>query len=364
MSFRRSDPSGARASRRTASGARRALTPAAVSRAAVARAAVTRAAVTRAAVTRAAVTRAALAAALLGAVLMPRAAAADDGLSQCMSSYEAGQRLRREGDLVGAASELLVCGGPACPVRMQGDCQRWLDDVERSTPAVVFRVRDGGGAWLADVTASIDGAAPRRLDGRAIAMNPGEHVVVFEREGYRPLRTPVIVAEGEKLERRVITLDAVVASDPSYTPAPASGGATGTVQRLQPGVDPQRERAAGTGEDPVSAGPESSIPWGPVALGAVAVAGGVGFAYFGMHAQSGEADLEQCTPNCSQARVDDVKEDFLRSNVSLGIGIAGIVGAGLWLILDRPSSADAGPQTRAARSTFGFGPTPYWVARF
>jgi hypothetical protein len=106
--------------------------------------------------------------------------------------------------------------------------------------------------------------------------------------------------------------------------------------------------------------------WGPLALGAVAVAGGIGFAYFGVHAQSGEADLEQCTPNCSQARVDDVKDDFLRSNVSLGIGIAGLVGAGLWLILDRPSPADAGPRARENRAatSFGLAPTPYWVARF
>jgi hypothetical protein len=306
--------------------------------------------------------------AVLVAAIIPRAAAADDGVNQCMASYEAGQRLRREGDLVGAAAELLVCGGPACPVRMQGDCQRWLDDVERSTPAVVFRVRDARGAWLANVTASIDGAAPRRLDGRAIAMNPGEHLVVFERAGYRPLRTPVIVAEGEKLERRVITLDTPVGSDlddisVSSISAPGADAAA-SAQPWQATSEAQPESAAGLGREVASDGGTSL--WGPLAFGAVAVAGGIGFAYFGVHAQSGEADLEQCTPNCSQARVDDVKDDFLRSNVSLGIGIAGIVGAGLWLLLDRPS-VDAGPHARAGhapRSMFGFGPTPYWVARF
>jgi hypothetical protein len=351
MSFPRRDESRAGASRRAVSGARRALAYGAV--------------------------------AALVCVTVPRAAAADDGVNQCMSSYEAGQRLRREGDLVGAAAELLVCGGPACPVRMQGDCQRWLDDVERSTPAVVFRVRAASGAWLANVTASIDGAAPRRLDGRAIAMNPGEHVVVFERAGYRPLRTPVIVAEGEKLERRVITLEAMVASDlddisvpplePGQVDPAALDGAdlhdgsaaeAASAYRLQAGSDTPSERADGA-EAPGSAAGQSL--WGPLAFGAVAVAGGIGFAYFGVHAQSGEADLEQCTPNCSQARVDDVKDDFLRSNVSLGIGIAGLVGAGLWLLLDRPSPPDTGPharQNRAPRSAFGFGPTPYWVARF
>lgn len=332
MSFSRSLACGAGASRRAAPGARRALAYAAV----------------------------------LACCAFPCAAAADDGVSQCMSSYEAGQRLRREGDLVGAAAELLVCGGPACPVRMQGDCQRWLDDVERSTPAVVFRVRAQSGAWLAHVSVSIDGAAPRRLDGRAIAMNPGEHVVVFERAGYRPLRTPVIVAEGEKLERRVITLEAL-ANDLDDASAPQrahelalaegnSGAASSFARRA--GTELPADRAEVT-EAPASADGQSS--WGPLALGAVAVAGGAGFAYFGMHAQSGEADLEQCTPNCSQARVDDVKDDFLRSNVSLGIGIASLVGAGLWLLLDRPSPADVGAHARAG---FVFGPNPHWVARF
>ncbi|HWO09989.1 MAG TPA: hypothetical protein VNN80_10935 [Polyangiaceae bacterium] len=290
----------------------------------------------------------ALLAAVLGAAI-PRAAAADDGVDQCMQSYEVGQRLRREGDLVGAAAELLVCGGPACPVRMQGDCQRWLDDIERATPAVVFRVRNERGAWLTHVTASIDGAAPRRLDGRALAMNPGEHVIVFEREGYRPLRTPVIVSEGEKLERRVVTLAAL------SPPAEA-------------GVEPAPiEPAAPPPSVPPTPAADGRSLWGPLALGGVAVAGGVGFAYFGVRAQGREADLEQCTPNCSRDRVDDVKDDYLRANISLGIGLAGLVGAGLWLLLDRPEAPDGGPRASGARdvrSSFGLGPTPYWMVTF
>jgi hypothetical protein len=324
-----------------------------------------------------------LARVLLGAALgvaFPHAAAAEGSIDQCMQSYEAGQRLRREGELLGAAAELLVCGGPACPVRMQGDCQRWLDDVERATPAVVFRVRDARGTWLAQVSASIDGAAPRRLEGRALAMNPGEHFIVFEREGYRPLRTHVIVAEGEKLERRVITLEALPPS--AERPLAEASELAGLepvdaleAQGAAPGEQPGERWPAGTAEPgapPASVAPAPSVEgrslWGPLALGAVAVAGGVGFAYFGVRAQSGEADLEQCTPNCTQARVDDVKDDYLRSNVSLGIGLAGLVGAGLWLLLDRPEALDEGPHAgRAhgrARSRLGLGPTPYWRVTF
>lgn len=304
------------------------------------------------------------------AAALPRVAAADDSVSQCMQSYEAGQRLRREGDLVGAAGELLVCGGPACPVRMQSDCQRWIDDVQRATPEVVFRVRDAGGTWLGNVSVTIDDAPARRLDGRAIAMNPGEHVIVFERDGYRPLRTPIIVAEGEKLERRVITLRALDASSLDAPAAPASDPLQADAS-WQASAASSPERSAGASALPGAAttppvGAESRNLLGPLALGAVAVAGGIGFVYFGVHAQSGEADLEQCTPNCSQARVDDVKDDFLRSNVSLGIGLAGLVGAGLWLLLDRPATVDGSHarDARGARTSWGLGPMPYWEARF
>jgi hypothetical protein len=269
-----------------------------------------------------------------------RVAAATDSTDQCLEAYEAGQRLRQAGDLVAAGEELLVCGGPACPVRMQGDCQRWLDAVERATPAVVFRVRGAKGVLLANVAVSIDGASARRLDGRALLMNPGEHVLVFEHDGYLPLHTPIFVTEGEKLEPREVTLR------PRLAEAPDVGMPT---------------EAVGGPEAPQ--GPElaSSSRW-PLALGAVGLVGAAGFAFFGVRAQSGEADLEQCTPNCSQARVDDVKQDYLYSNVSLGVGLVGLVGAGLWLLLD--GEAADGSAAVPPRHGLQIGSTTRWVSRF
>jgi hypothetical protein len=270
-------------------------------------------------------------------------ARASDSVDQCLVAYEAGQELRRAGDLVEAAEQLLSCGGPACPVRMQADCQRWLDDVERATPAVVFRVRDTRGVALANVSISIDGAPPRRLDGRALAMNPGEHHVVFQRDGYEPLRTPVFVTEGEKLERREVTLaDFVSLERDALAPAESELGR---------GVE--GEATAAPLLPPHSA-------W-PLALGGVGLAGAAGFVFFGVRAQSGEADLEQCTPNCTQATVDDVKRDYLLSNVSLGVGLAGLVGAGLWLLLDHTPADGSGASPRHA---VGLGSTPRWIVRF
>jgi hypothetical protein len=278
-------------------------------------------------------------AAVLLALLSPGVARATDSTDQCLQAYEAGQRLRQAGDLVGAGEELLVCGGPACPVRMQGDCQRWLDAVERATPAVVFRVRGPRGVLLANVTVSIDGEPARRLDGRALLMNPGEHVLLFEHTGHQPLHTPVFVTEGEKLEPREVTLQPRVAEQPVE-----SSGDTATA-----------------GEAQSLPGPElsSSTGW-PLALGAVGLAGATGFVFFGIRAQSGETDLEQCTPNCSRSQVDDVKSDYLYSNVSLGVGLAGLVGAGLWLLLDSNTAGGAA----AGRTRQQVGTLPSWEARF
>ena len=268
-------------------------------------------------------------------------ARASESTRQCLGAYEAGQRLRQTGDLITAAGELRVCGGPACPVRMQGDCQRWLDDVERSMPTVIFRVRDVRGDQLANVTVSIDGAAPRRLDGRAILMNPGEHQMVFEHPGHQSLETPVFVTEGEKLEPRDVTLEPLVSVDPT--------------ERLLP-----EDAVLGMGDgEPARAEPSAISAW-PLALGAVGVIGGAGFAFFGVRAKSGETDLEQCSPDCTQAQVDDVKRDYLWSNVSLGVGLAGLAGAGLWLLLDEPT----GQASSTPRHGVRLGRTATWVMRF
>jgi hypothetical protein len=247
--------------------------------------------------------------------LLSAQARAEEGPAQCLQAYEDGQMLRRQGDLLSASQKLLACGGPACPVRMQRDCQRWWDEVQRSLPTVVFRVRGADNASLPGASIAIDGAAPQPLDGRALQMNPGQHLVVFEHPGYAPLRTPVFITEGEKLEPHDVTLTALSESGRAQLSVPA---------RLQ--TVPM---------DPAPPGARPNHSWtGPIAAGAVAALGGVGLAYFGSSAKSGEQALDRCTPDCSQGSVDDVKRDYLMANLSLGVGVAALLGAGLMLLLD------------------------------
>jgi hypothetical protein len=226
---------------------------------------------------------------------------------------------------------------------MQRDCQRWWDEVQRSLPTVVFRVRGADNASLSGASIAIDGAAAQPLDGRALQMNPGQHLVVFEHPGYAPLRTPVFITEGEKLEPHDVTLTAL--SEVGRPPLSA--------QPQQPS-----RPSMSVPMDPAPPGARVTRSWtGPVAAGAVAALGGVGLAYFGSSAKSGEQALDRCTPDCSQGSVDAVKRDYLMANLSLGIGVAALVGAGLMLLLDDGGSAStnsgSGASAPATSAAFG-----------
>ena len=269
------------------------------------------------------------------ALLLSAQASAEEGPAQCLQAYEDGQMLRRQGNLLSASQKLLACAGPACPVRMQRDCQRWWDEVQRSLPTVVFRVRGADRASLPGASIAIDGAAAQPLDGRALQMNPGQHLVVFEHPGYAPLRTPVFITEGEKLEPHDVTLTALSGAGP-LQPSP--------LPRLPMDAVPPNARAQRS--------------WtGPIAAGGVAALGGVGLAYFGSSAKSGEQALDRCTPDCSQGSVDSVKRDYLMANLSLGIGVAALVSAGLMLLLDDrgTSSTNSGSGASAPATSAALG---------
>jgi hypothetical protein len=271
-------------------------------------------------------------------LLLSARASAEEGPAQCLQAYEDGQNLRRQGDLLSASQKLLACGGPACPVRMQRDCQRWWDEVQRSLPTVVFRVRGADNTSLPGASIAIDGADAQPLDGRALQMNPGQHLVVFEHPGYAPLRTPVFITEGEKLEPHDVTLTAL-----------------SEVGRPQLSAAP---RVPAVPLDPAPPSARVTRSWtGPIAAGAVAALGGVGLAYFGSSAKSGEQALDRCTPNCSQGSVDAVKRDYLMANLSLGIGVAALVGAGLMLLLDDGAapSTNSGSGASAPATSAAFG---------
>jgi hypothetical protein len=240
----------------------------------------------------------------------PQAAPAEQS-EQCLSAYAAGQRARNAGKLLEARASFSLCGSSECPEALHPDCGRWLDEVDASLPTVVFRVVTPQGAELDGVSFSIDGAAPQVLDGRSVAIDPGEHALIFRRSGYQEREQRFTFTEGEKLSRRSVTLEPL---------GSASSAETSSVRIDASPVAPRRVSLVPT--------------WIGIGVG---VAGAAGFAYFGSTGRKADRELDDCSPNCSDARVSRVKRDYLFANVSLGVGAAGLVTAAVWLLL-RPES--------------------------
>jgi len=260
-----------------------------------------------------------VAAALLGA---PAVARAQDNKASCVDAYEAGQRARKQGSLLHAKEAFLFCSSDSCPTPMHPDCQSWLKEVDAAIPKGVFDVRSTDGAALADAMVSVDLGPARRLDAQPIALDPGAHDFVFMRAGHRELRERVVLAQGETTVRHFV-LEPLPAAENSALP-------------LAP---PPVPRAA------LDSGSSSATMWPAWVAAGVGAAGIASFSYFGLRGRSADRALDSCNPNCSVEQADAVRRDYLIANVSLGVGVAGLLGAGAWILL-APSAS--GGKSRAA----------------
>ncbi len=246
--------------------------------------------------------RAALAvtvAAVCLARLAPLARAEPPTKVECVTAHGEAQRLRRAGQLRETRAQLLTCANPSCPEPVTAECVPWLADVERALPTVVFEARLPDGGDAIDVTVLVDGEKVEdKLDGRAVAVNPGAHAIRFvPASGAATVERRVVVAEGEKT--RVIRVDlpsaALLAPVPPLT----------------------RESSGG------SHGPH----WMTYVLGGVSVASFGGFAAFGLKGNAERDDLDpggldHCKPHCSAHETLPARNDYIAADVFLGVGIA------------------------------------------
>ena len=216
--------------------------------------------------------------------------------AECVASHSEAQRLRLAGQLTGARAQLLLCANPGCPAPVTVECVPWLAEVERALPTVVFEARLADGSDAVDVTVLVDGVKVQdRLDGRAIAVDPGARLVRFVLaagpSAPHPLERRVVVAEGEKT--RVVRAE--------FPPA----------EILTP-VPPIASSASG--------GPH----WSTYVLGGASVLSFAGFAYFGVRGDAAKDTLDamSCKPGCSPTQTGPVTSKYTDANVFLGAGIA------------------------------------------
>ena len=195
----------------------------------------------------------------------------------CLWSYEQGQRLRDRGKLIETREKLLVCAQDVCPELARKDCERWLREVDASTPSVVVRARDPEGRDAVDVQMWVDGSPfLRRLDGRARPLDPGVHFLRYEMAGGKAFQERIVVVEGEK--NRILLVD--FAKD--------SGDAAPSTTK----------------------GP--SRPASAYVFAGIGVIGLAGFAYFASAGLSERSDLERsCFGRCSEEQIDRARSKLM-----------------------------------------------------
>lgn len=234
----------------------------------------------------------------------------------CVKAFHDTQRLMRSGDLLEAHKQVVVCGSSACPATLARECIQWLRQVEEDTPTVVLEARDARGMDVTGVRVFCDGKPIAvRLDGHAIAVNPGLHTFRFIDNRNQTIEAQVIVRQGEKNRRITVTLS----SPPLQSTA-----------RVAPPT-PRTESRSTKAEFP------SAVLW----LGAGGVLGAASFGYFAWDAHTDlEAMRSGCAPNCEEADVDRARHKAWIADTSLGVGVLcfGIAG---WMLLDKPEGAGA-----------------------
>jgi hypothetical protein len=241
---------------------------------------------------------------------------------QCAAASEDAQRLQKQGKLVDAQKQLLVCTRAVCPAVVRQDCEAWLPALEAMIPSLVVAVRDEDGKDLVDVKITLDGAVVDAASGRAVMLDPGKHTLHVESPGKIPSDQPVVVRDGERARPVTVTL---LAKDrpakPVVTPPP-------------PQVVVMRSPPA----------PETSpFVW---VLGTLATVSLASFVVFEVKASTDASHLRStCAPRCPQSEVDSVSTQGVVANVSLALagGFAGGAFA-VWLLgrPSTPSSASAG----------------------
>jgi hypothetical protein len=252
-------------------------------------------------------------AALLGAVVLGSASAgaqedpappsaaselAPTPKAECVGQLDRAQSLQTARKLRDARASYVSCSAVTCPELVREDCSKSLVELDAAMPSIVFSAR-ADGHDVTDARVLLDGeAVASALDGHAVTLDPGAHVVRFERAGGGVSEVRVVAREGEK--NRAVSA-AFVSSTPSTPEKPK---------------------------------PESGrFPLLPVVLGGTGLLALGGSFYVRLNADSQADHLRSsCAPSCDQSSRDALSDKLVVANVALGVGIGFIaLAAASWL---------------------------------
>jgi hypothetical protein len=239
-------------------------------------------------------------------------ARADDVIAACVKAAEDAQSQRSAHQLRAARQQFLACAQESCPLVVRNDCAGWLSEVDKQMPSIVVQARDTRGVEVSDVRVLADGdVLAERLDGLAIAVDPGEHLFQFEGAGVPALQQRILIREGEKNRALPITLAAV--------------------------PPPPDVRARGQHPSPLF-----------YVFSGLAIGSAAGFTYFGLKGMADADELGRAPcgmhKTCPDSEVAPIRRELLVADVSLGIGLVSLGAAAYLFFSERkapPSSVRA-----------------------
>ena len=223
----------------------------------------------------------------------------------CLATYVETQSNRQAGKLLAARAAAMTCGNDACPPVLRSDCVTWLRELDASIPTVVFSASTPDGRDVTDARVTVDGQVVERTTGAAVALDPGEHLVACEADGYKRVEYHLVAAQGSK--NRAVHFD--------IEPAVRA-----------PSPEPPR--------------PGASRPIRPATyvLGALGVVGLGVWVAVGASAFWGSPSvrtLDRCKPDCDPGDRSDVQRKLDVADVAGGTALLALGGA-LALYLTRP----------------------------
>lgn len=254
-----------------------------------------------------------------------------DSKQECAAAYEKTQALREGGHLRDARIQAALCSASTCSVYVTKDCIQWLTEIDALLPTVIFTTEEGAGINILAVRVMVDGQpVAAKLDGEAMSLDPGEHVVRFEMDGAEAVEQKVVILQGEKKRKLAVSFKKAPPAKPPVLPRAVP-------PPPPPAVTPPpmpillKPHAA-----PEPAPPSESVPlWIPVSggLGVLALLTSVGFA------------MSISTPR------SDVGTN---RNLSLGSGTIAVMGIGVAVIgiVTTPSKASS-PRKNVVLAPFG-----------
>jgi hypothetical protein len=227
-----------------------------------------------------------------------RSEAAPAGTRACIEAHREAQIERGKSQLRTARARLEACVKEECPAPIQKECATWLTEVEAAIPTIVVSGTDASGRDISTAVVSIDGEeVARRLDGKPIAVDPGEH------------RITIMLADGQKQERTVVVGQSEKDRRVALVLPPVKGATRPRSEKPRPAR-------------PATKSSSPTLGWVLVGVGAVGTAS---FGYFGVSGYRRENDLaDSCSPHCAKSDVDGVHRSYLVADVSLGVGLVAL----------------------------------------